>query len=154
MLIKQTSAKEVAELLRIPNYPFSNVIFILVSNQTDLIPKLFDHHKVCLEADQVTFEPYSQQEMISIFKHRLKTVGKPLSETSEKNALDQINWDKCLKEMNRLKDTDINHVYKIILKAYSNIKPSETQTQADENNNVIVIDSKPLQLTEADIIKV
>jgi len=150
LLIKQNSAKEVAELLKIPNYPFSNIIFIVVTNIVDLVPKLYEQHKVNIEIDHVYFEPYSIQEMITIFKHRLKSVEKPLSESPQKTILDKIDWESCIQEMKSLKDTDVRHVFRIIRRAYANKKQPELQT--GESQSPICLDEP--QFTEQNIIQV
>jgi len=154
LLSKQNLAKEIVELLRVPRYPSSNLIIILATNIPDLIVKLYDLHKIFIEAEQMTFEPYSIRARKAIIKNRLASdVIDPL----ELNLYEQLDLDNCIDKMELLnaKDTDPRHVLRIIRKALNKKKEAAVEPAA-EGEDVMQIEPQNVlpELNKEDILKV
>ena len=154
MLSKQNLAKEIVELLRVPRYPSSNLIIILATNIPDLIIKLYDLHKIFIEAEQMTFEPYSLQARKAIIKARLASdVIDPL----DLNLYEQLDLDNCIDKMELLKDTDPRQILRIIKKAFAKKKEAAMKPAATpEGEDVMIIEVPNVlpDLNKEDILKV
>jgi len=134
LLSKLNLAKEIVELLKVPKYPGSNLIIILASNISEIVEKLYELHKIHIETEQTTFEPYTVQERKAIIKSRLSNIYTGHANASDLSFYDQLDLDICIDKMELLnaKDTDPRHILRVIRRAYNQKKEvGNASTQED-----------------------
>ena len=149
---KTNIVKDIVELLRIPRYPFSNLIFIVASNIPDLCTKLGEQFKANIELEQVMFEPYTPLEASLILKDRFEELDLLNKRSGHKKLFNKIDIEECLNKMPSLKDTDIRYVLRIIQKLFgqNDVPPNDV----DSENNKASIPPSPKPVSENDILRV
>ena len=148
---KTNIAKDIVELLRIPRYPFSNLIFIVASNIPDLCSKLGEQFKANIELEQVVFEPYTPLEASLILKDRLEELDLLNKKAGHKKIFNKIDIEECFNKMTSLKDTDIRHVLRIIQKL---VRSNDAPANSVDDENKASIPSSPKPVSEDDILRV
>jgi len=133
LLSKPGLAREIVELLKVPKYPSSNLVIIMASNISELVEKLYDLHKIHLEIEQMTFEPYTVQERKAIIQDRLSRIYTGHANPSDMNFYDQLELDFGIDKMELLnaKDTDPRQILRIVRKAYQRKKETENPVTQD-----------------------
>lgn len=154
LLGKSNIAKEFAELLRVPRYPFSNLVIIAVTNIPDFSSSFAE--KAHLEVEQTTFKDYTKEEMVNILQNRFEALESTLSQTLDSNPFENINIEGCVRIMPGLKDADPRQILRIFRKTINKSKASvsEQTTMEIEGNSQAKSEEKPIELSENDLLNV